>query len=100
LYEEGKGVERDYGKAFDRYMQAAARGHSAAQYSLGVLYEDGLGRERDLKRARHWYEKAAAGGDPDARAALEAYGGKKADTPGTPNKKTKSKKQKTSGKSG
>lgn len=71
LYEFGKGVEEDKGKAALWYGKAAERGDAQAQFRLGYLYEMGEGVEEDEAQAVEWFEKAAAQGSEDARQALQ-----------------------------
>lgn len=58
-------MERDIGKAFERYLKAAGQGHAKAQYSVGMLYQSGVEgkmgngwrrlRDRDMSwRHRIW----------------------------------------------
>jgi TPR repeat protein len=63
MYENGRGVSRDFEQARKWYEQAAALGNAAAMYNLGLLYQNAL---RDSAQARKWYEKAAALGDATA----------------------------------
>jgi len=57
LYESGRGVAQDYGKAREWYEKAADKG------DVGVT--------QDYAKARDWYEKAAAKDNASAMAALE-----------------------------
>ena len=41
------------------YRKAAAQGHAAAQYNLGVMYGNGWGVPQDYEEAMRWYLKAA-----------------------------------------
>lgn len=43
LYENGCGVERDCGRAFDLYMKAYGNGSKIAPYRIACLYDEGLG---------------------------------------------------------
>ncbi|MEL6373802.1 MAG: hypothetical protein AAFR04_07520 [Pseudomonadota bacterium] len=65
-YAEGKGVTRNFKRAFTWYRRSAAKGFAPAQYRLGTLYERGLGAPRDLARARIWYQRAARSGNVKA----------------------------------
>jgi len=58
----GEGVEKDYGKAFEWYKEAALQGHAGSQASLGYLYGEGHGVERNLKQAYAWSTLAAENG--------------------------------------
>ena len=71
MYENGRGVERDYKMAAEWYRKAAEQGYSEAQYNLGMCYEAGRGVEQDDKEAVEWYRKAAEKGNKDAKKALE-----------------------------
>ena len=65
LYELGKGVAQDYGKAVELYRQAAQRGDiiaAPAMAALGRMYENGLGVAKDMDTAQMWYDKAKATG--------------------------------------
>ncbi len=72
LYEEGKGVDRDYGKALAWYRRAAAQNYAEAQYRLGLFYETGKGVEGDPAEAVAWYRRAALGRDTEAMQTLGA----------------------------
>ena len=71
LYENGKGVERDYKKAVEWYLKAAEKNEPAAQFNLGVMYRKGRGVKKNDKIARSWYEKAAEQGHPIAERVVE-----------------------------
>jgi len=43
MYLFGKGVNKNYKKAFEWFSKAAKQGHISAQYNLGLLYSKGLG---------------------------------------------------------
>ena len=51
LYYKGKGIEKDYKKAFEYLKKAAEQGHVDAQYYLGKCYYDGKGIEKDYEKA-------------------------------------------------
>lgn len=59
MYEEGKGVDRDYAKALNWYHRAADQNHPEAQFKLGVIYANGLGVEQNVDRALTWLLAAA-----------------------------------------
>lgn len=65
-YAEGRGVEKDDGKAASLVTKAAQQGLVIAEYRLGAIYERGVGVPKDLAQARTWYEKAAKGGNRKA----------------------------------
>lgn len=55
LYESG-----DYTAAARAWHGPAQRGHTGAQFSLGVAYATGNGVSTSLERAIHWWRSAAA----------------------------------------
>lgn len=65
-YSEGRGVEKDDGKALSLVTKAAQQGLVMAQYRLGAMYERGIGVGKDLMQAKGWYERAAKGGNRKA----------------------------------
>ena len=67
LYEQGKGVEKDYEEAMKWYQKAAAQGDDAAQSNIGNLYYYGEGVKQDYEEAMKWYRKAAAQGNAIAQ---------------------------------
>jgi TPR repeat protein len=69
-YYWGCGVQVDKEMAAALYRRAADRGHSNAQYCLGVLYSDGEGVDRDEVEAAAWHHKAAEQGNTDAQVSL------------------------------
>lgn len=54
LYNYGKGVPRNYEKAFKWYKKAAKNGFPEAQYVLGRMYKKGLGVPKDEEKAAYW----------------------------------------------
>ena len=54
LYENGYGVEQDYGQAAYWYQLSANEGNKYAQNNLGYLYENGYGVEQDYEQAKYW----------------------------------------------
>ena len=60
MYEEGKGVERDYVLAAHWYRKAAENvpdrgGAGQARNNLGLLYMEGLGVPKDYVQAYMWF---------------------------------------------
>ena len=47
MYENGRGVPRDYVQAVNWYYKAAGQGYAAAQYGLGDMYDSGQGVAQD-----------------------------------------------------
>ena len=70
LYEEGKGVSRDYTKAFDLYNNAARRGSVEAQVKMGEFFKYGKGVAYDPMRSYRFYRIAASNKNRDAMVAL------------------------------
>ena len=62
LFEDGRIVARDFGRAVFWYRKAAEQGHAQGQLNLGRMYRGGLGLERDERRAAYWYRAAAGQG--------------------------------------
>src|SRR5204862_965198 len=60
----------DYGLAARLWQMPADRGHSGAQFSLGVAYATGRGVAPDLKHAIQWWQLAAAQGHLGAQLNL------------------------------
>ena len=70
-YYDGKGVEKDFTKAFEWFEKAANQGSAYGQYSLGYCYEKGEGINKNKKEAIKWYKKAAEQGEESAIEALD-----------------------------
>ena len=68
LYQDGRGVTRDYTEAALWYDRAARQGHREAQFNLGTMYRYGVGVARDLVEAYAWLDVAAGAGHTDAVA--------------------------------
>ncbi len=62
FYVNGQGVPQNYTEAWRLYTQAAAVGHAAASFNLGMLTELGRGITQDPKAAFRHYLKAAEAG--------------------------------------
>jgi TPR repeat protein len=62
-------VTEEYVKSVLYWEKAAAQGHSAAQFGLGVCYGNGLGVERNPETSLDFILKAAEGGDETALQA-------------------------------
>ncbi len=59
MYEEGKGIPKDYKEAANWYRKAADQGDANSQWNLGIQYETGRGVLQNYKLAAEWYRKAA-----------------------------------------
>jgi TPR repeat protein len=73
LYYSGQ-VGRDYAKALEYYLQAAATGVRTRFERIGDMYAQGLGTPVDMAQARHYWSQAAAAyaaaGDANSAYAL------------------------------
>ena len=59
MYEEGKGVSKDYTKAKKFYKKACDMGEGVGCYNLGKMYEKGKGVTKDYTKAKKFYKKAS-----------------------------------------
>lgn len=62
MYLHGKGVQKDYAKAFKYFTLAANQGWVDGQLQLGNMYYSGLGVSRDYKMAIKYYTLASQSG--------------------------------------
>ena len=71
LYLDGKGgVQQDYAKALDYYMQAAEEDYAPAQAQLGYIYQNALGVSADYAQAMEWNNRAAMQGNAQGQAQI------------------------------
>ncbi len=70
LFEDGRLVKRDFGRAVFWYRKSAEQGYAEGQLNLGRMYRGGLGIERDERRAAYWYRAAAGQGAAEAQFFL------------------------------
>ena len=70
MYDQGRGVRKDYAEAVKWYLLAAQQGNAHAQYNLGVMYSQGQGVRQDYIEALKWYRLAAQQGNADAQFNL------------------------------
>jgi TPR repeat protein len=70
MYYMGRGVARDYRRAFFWSQKAAAAGKADAQYLIGAMYYTGNAVPLDQRQAVWWFHKAAEQGHADAQHAL------------------------------
>lgn len=74
LYQQGRGVERDQGRAIELYTRAAALGDAEAEFNLGNIYLLGEGLKADEAWALTYYRQAASQGhEMAARNLAELY---------------------------
>ena len=86
LYEEGRGVTKDFGKALNWYHHAAKQGHVEAQFKfasalnedhpeanflMGEMYRTGDGVSKNTDEAINRYKLAATAGHRQARSILD-----------------------------
>ena len=57
---------KDYDRAFTQYSDAAQKGNSLAQFTVGLFFYHGWGRPQALENACGWFEKSAKGAIPYA----------------------------------
>ena len=62
-YMNGDGVDQDYEKALQLFMEAYEAGSMKAARYIGMMYEQGLGVEQDYKKAAEYYAKGVEAGD-------------------------------------
>ena len=67
LYENGRGVTKDFKEALGWYQKAAEQGNGRAQHKLGIMDPNGNGVSQDDKEAVKWYRKAAEQGNADGQ---------------------------------
>ncbi len=60
MYYEGKGVQKNYAKAFEWFEKAAKQGDADAQNILGLRYYNGEGVPKDYTKAFEWFEKQSS----------------------------------------
>lgn len=58
-YMSGRGVPKDYQKAFDAFYRGAKQGSSACACKLGTFYEKGICKGKNDILALYWYEESA-----------------------------------------
>jgi len=74
LYEKGKGVDRDFNKAYDWYQKAAQKNHPDSQYRVAVGLAMGVGIAKNEPEALSWLRKAANNNQKRAQKVLaQAY---------------------------
>ena len=63
LYEGGRGVPRDHGRATKLHAKACDGGWEAGCTNMGRMYEDGTGVARDLAADAKYYRRGCDGGN-------------------------------------
>jgi len=72
MFQNGRGVIRDYKLANKYYRLSADQDNALAQHYLGRNYRDALGVKKDVNEAKKWFKKSADQGNEDANEALKA----------------------------
>jgi hypothetical protein len=70
---QGGRAQRDPAQAACFLHEAAALGHSRAQYNLALMYLKGLGVSKSLNESLRWLETAARNHEPHALAMLALF---------------------------
>ncbi|MCI0654708.1 MAG: transglycosylase SLT domain-containing protein [Methylococcaceae bacterium] len=63
LFEQARGVKRNYSEAYKLYCRAALQDDAEANYNLGWMYFNGRGVKYDMGLAMGWFRRAAERGD-------------------------------------
>ena len=61
---------KDYATALREWLPLAKKGHSAAQFNLGLMYSNGRGVPKDEGEAVAWFRKAANQDNAEAQYNL------------------------------
>lgn len=69
----GKGIEKDYKKAFYWLHKAAIQGNSPAQFLLSWIYRYGFGKEKSIDDEIKWLLLACKGDNPLAQQRLGTF---------------------------
>ncbi|MGP8202093.1 MAG: protein kinase domain-containing protein [Limisphaerales bacterium] len=72
IFQNGRGVNKDYKQARQWFVQAALEENPAGQTNLGLMYKNGLGVETNYEEAFYWFRKAAENNDSDGQVLLGA----------------------------
>lgn len=67
IYEDGKGVLKDYVEAMKWLRLSAKQGHASAQYTLGMMYYKGKDVSQNCAKAAKWFRRAAKQGLTEAQ---------------------------------
>lgn len=70
LYDQGKGVEPDIGRAFHWFAASANAGNPSGMNNYGRMLEQGRGAPANAEEAARWFDKAARQGQPEAQYNL------------------------------
>lgn len=70
LYDQGKGVDVDAGRAVYWFAQSANAGNPAGMSNYGRMLEQGRGIPANPEEAARWFDQAARKGQPEAQYNL------------------------------
>ena len=70
MYYSGRGVTKNYQKAFYWFEKSAEQESAGAQHRLGEMYFKGQGVEKNYNKAFHWFKKSAQQGNVSAQNRL------------------------------
>ena len=70
IYEQGKGVHKDFDAALKWFHRASARGYGDASFKIGRMYAWGRGVTRDYDEADKWYLRAANQGNVEGQLTV------------------------------
>ncbi|MDR2054287.1 MAG: sel1 repeat family protein [Desulfovibrio sp.] len=70
LYDQGKGLEADSGRAVYWFERSARAGHPAGMSNYGRMLESGRGVAENPQEAARWFDRAAREGQPEAQYNL------------------------------
>lgn len=66
MYKNGRGVEKDFKKAYYWYRRAAYHKNTEAMNCLAEMYKKGEGVKKDGRKMIAWYERAAEAGNSNS----------------------------------
>lgn len=69
-YFKGNGVEQDYQKAKNYFLEAWKQGNMKAARYLGIIYEEGLSVDVDYTKALNYYKSSAKVGDMTSKGRV------------------------------
>lgn len=70
LYDQGRGVEPDTGRALHWFARSAQSGNPSGMSNYGRMLEQGRGMEANPAEAARWFDLAARKGQPEAQYNL------------------------------
>ena len=70
-YYWGRGVEKNYQRAHQLFLDSANKGNPESSRYLGLMYLSGNGVTKNLKTSIQWFEKAAVMGDKMSKDNLK-----------------------------